>query len=309
MEIHFAPIQGNTDAAYRNTHAELFKPADFYYTPFIRWEHDGIRPRDIKDISTESNPVVKPIPQIIFRDDKELQSLVSALYEMGERRIDLNMGCPFPLQTARGRGAALAGNADMAREVVRITQDYPDVEFSVKMRLGFKDPDEWRNTLPVLNEAKLRHITLHPRFAAQQYGGEPDLDRFAEFLSLSEIPVIYNGDITDLGKYEEIVKRFPGIKGVMIGRGLIARPTLTEEIAESKEMPREERLQKLLRFHRSLLNHYREILCGDAQILGKIKPFWEYSEQEIGRKPWKAIRKAVNMAKYQTAVAMISDDL
>lgn len=309
MELHFAPIQGNTDAAYRNLHAATYTPADFYYTPFIRWEHDGIRQRDIKDLSPDFNRNVTPIPQIIFRDAEELQSLVRTLYDLGWRRIDLNMGCPFPLQTARGRGAALAGNAEMAEQVVKITVDFPDVEFSVKMRLGFKSPDEWRTTLPVLNRAKLRHITLHPRYASQQYGGEPDLEQFADFYNESTIPVIYNGDITDPDGFRTITERFPNLKGVMIGRGLLARPSLTSEIKEGKEWTRADRLSELLSFHRDLLNHYKQTLCGDAQILGKIKPFWEYSEFEIGRKPWKAIRKAVNMAKYQTAVALISDSI
>ncbi len=307
MEIHFAPIQGHTDAAYRNTHSRLFKGVDYYYTPFIRWESEGIRPRDLKDISRELNPDCKPIPQIIFRDKTELRNLIKVLYENGERRIDLNMGCPFPLQTARGRGASLVSNEEMAKEIVRVTEEYQDVEFSIKMRLGFKDPDEWKISLPILNDAKLRHITLHPRFASQQYGGEPDLERFEEFYKTCKHPLIYNGDITELAKFKEIVARFPNLKGVMIGRGLIARPSLAEEIIEEREFPKDERIQRLLQFHRSLLGHYRDTLCGDSQILGKIKPFWEYSEEEIGRKPWKSIKKAVNMAKYQTAVASIQD--
>ncbi len=61
----------------------------------------------------------------------------------------------------------------------------------------------------------------------------------------------------------------------------------------------------MLGFHRELLDHYTSILCGDSQIISKIKPFWEYAEAEIGRKAWKAIRKAGNMAKYHSAVAMI----
>lgn len=307
MEIHFAPIQGNTDAAYRNTHAAMFTPADFYYTPFIRLEHGEIRQRDLKDISPEMNQTVTPIPQIIFRDKEELTVLVKKLYDLGWRRIDLNMGCPFPLQTAKGRGAALAGNAQMAREVAEITNAYPDVEFSVKMRLGLKDADEWKTVVPILNNARLRHITLHPRVAAQQYGGEPDIEKFGEFYAECKIPLIYNGDITDMESYNRIATRFPNLKGIMIGRGLLARPSLTNELQSGREIPHEERIRLLLDFHRRLLSHYREILCGDAQILGKIKPFWEYSETEIGRKPWKAIRKAVNMAKYQTAVALISE--
>jgi hypothetical protein len=63
----------------------------------------------------------------------------------------------------------------------------------------------------------------------------------------------------------------------------------------------------MLRFHRLLLNHYSETLCGDSQILSKIKPFWEYAEEEIGHSAWKAIKKAVNIAKYHSAVAKIKN--
>ena len=42
-----------------------------------------------------------------------------------------------------------------------------------------------------------------------------------------------------------------------------------------------------------------------SQLLSKIKPFWEYAEEEIGRKAWKAIKKAGNVPKYRTALALI----
>lgn len=61
----------------------------------------------------------------------------------------------------------------------------------------------------------------------------------------------------------------------------------------------------MLGFHRRLLEHYSSSLCGESQIISKIKPFWEYAEDEIGRKAWKAIKKATNIAKYHSAVAMV----
>lgn len=94
----------------------------------------------------------------------------------------------------------------------------------------------------------------------------------------------------------------------MLGRGLLARPTLAEEIRESKELDKDERLSRLLNFHSVLLGHYTEILQGDGQILSKIKPFWDYSEEVIGRKPFKLIKKAVSMPKYLSAVARIGQE-
>ena len=305
MKIHFAPIQGHTDMAYRVLHAQSYRPADFYYSPFIRWERGGVRLRDLKDIDKANNSPAPVIPQIIFRDRDELRHLTDAIAQAGYNRIDLNMGCPFPLQTARGRGAALSGSEQAAKEVLLLTSDYSDIEFSIKMRLGLKDSDEWKQSLPILNEASLRHITIHPRNASQQYGGEVDLDRFQEFIEMNRHRSVYNGDIRTPEDFSRFHARFPQIDEVMIGRGLLSRPSLTNEIIEKKDWEREKRIEHLLRFHRSLLNHYKETLCGDSQILGKIKPFWEYSEAEIGRKAWKQIHKAVNMPKYQSGVAMI----
>lgn len=38
LSIHFAPLQGYTEAFYRNAHAACFGGIDSYYTPFVRLE-------------------------------------------------------------------------------------------------------------------------------------------------------------------------------------------------------------------------------------------------------------------------------
>lgn len=305
MNLYFAPVQGHTDAAYRHFHSKIYGGNLTYYTPFIRLENNSLRPRDLKDLNSALNSNCHLVPQIIFRDQKELTSLVDILKREGWKEIDLNMGCPFPLQTGHGRGAATISNEDLAKAVVECVNDNPDISFSVKMRLGMKDQDEWQKLLPYLNQVKLHHITLHPRVAKQQYGGEVNFEEFAKFLELGKNPVVYNGDIKSPEEAKEIKDKFPGIAGIMIARGALGRPSLFAEIVMGDEMMHEERIAKMLEFHRLLFNHYSSVLCGDSQIISKIQPFWEYSEQEIGRKAWKAIKKASNIAKYQSAVALI----
>ena len=55
LPIHFAPLQGYTDAAYRQAHACIFGGIDTYYSPFVRVEHGEIRRKDIRDINPENN--------------------------------------------------------------------------------------------------------------------------------------------------------------------------------------------------------------------------------------------------------------
>ena len=303
--LHFAPVQGHTDAAYRHFYKTVYDSDIPFYSPFIRLEKEGIRPRDIKDITSDLNKNTNLIPQIIFRNEQELTALVKEIKALGFINIDLNMGCPFPLQTGHGRGAATIDNPDLGKAVEKCVSGNPEISFSVKMRLGLVKEDEWKTLLPFLNNIKLRHITLHPRVAKQQYGGEVNLDQFNLFLQESVNPVVYNGDIKSIEDYNEITGKFPAAEGVMIARGALGRPSLFNEITEGKEWDREKRISKMLRFHQSLFNHYSSVLCGDSQIISKIQPFWEYAESEIGRKAWKAIKKAVNIAKYQTAVALI----
>lgn len=305
LSLHFAPVQGHTDAAYRHFHSKIYEGNPTYYTPFIRWEKDGIRPRDIKDITSELNQGIHLIPQIIFRDSKELYSLVESMKDLGVKEIDLNMGCPFPLQTGHGRGAASISNTELAKEMVECVKANPNIQFSVKMRSGLQDPEEWKRLMPYLNQINLSHVTLHPRVAKQQYGGDVDLIQFEEFLKESKNPVVYNGDIKTLEDITEIRNRFPSINGIMLGRGILGRPSLFMEYLQGKPMEKEIRLAKMLDFHRQLFSHYTKVLCGDTQIISKTQPFWEYAEDEIGRKAWKAIKKAGNLSKYQTAVAMI----
>lgn len=61
----------------------------------------------------------------------------------------------------------------------------------------------------------------------------------------------------------------------------------------------------MLRLHDRILEYYSATLCGDSQILLKIRPFWEYAEAEIGHKALKSIRKAGTMPKYRAALALL----
>lgn len=306
MTILAAPVQGHTDAAWRHFHAEVYGPLSAYYTPFIRLEKGEVRRRDLNDAFSSLDEGHTLVPQVIFKNAEELSHLVEFLKEKGASAIDINMGCPFPLQTARGRGAATVSRPECAAAVAEVVNANPDIDFSVKMRLGISEPDEWKAIIPTLNSLQLKHITLHPRVGRQQYNGGPDLDAFAEFLAESANPVIYNGDIRTPYDFKKIIERFPDIAGVMLGRGLLGRPSLGTEIFEDKEWDSKKRLEAMKDFHRRLFDHYRQTLeGGDHQVLSKIAPFWEYAQDEIGKKAWKAVKKTSNMAKYHTALTLI----
>ena len=117
--------------------------------------------------------------------------------------------------------------------------------------------------------------------------------------------MVYNGDVTTPGDIDGLTHSYPALHGVMAGRGLLMRPTLFTEWRTGCELSESERLATALHLHDAIYGSYKSRLCGDTQLLSKIKPLWEYLEDTIGHKNAKAIRKATTVPKYEAAVAAL----
>ncbi len=301
--IYFAPIQGYTDDAYRRVHAEMAGGTDTYFSPFIRLEHNKMRNKDIRDINPQYNKGVNIVPQILCNSTKEFDTLVNAISEMGYKNIDINMGCPFTLQTRHGKGAGILQHPDAVEEIMKAVSKRDDISFSIKMRLGQECADECIALLPILNDAPLAHITVHPRLGIQQYKGELDIDTFHRFYDSCKHPIVFNGDILTVEDIHRTEKEFPELKAIMIGRGMLAHPSLASEYAQGKEWTTGQRISLIKNMHSKLLEHYSSIIPGEMQLLSKMRTFWEFMEAEIGRKQQKKILKAGNMKNYMKEVA------
>ena len=306
-EIHFAPVQGYTDSIYRNLHHSMFKGIDAYYTPFIRLEkgHE-FRPRDLRDCDPSVNTVERLIPQVLGGEPEELRLALTMLREKGFQQADINLGCPFPMIARKGKGAGLLPFPEKVGDVLRVVERHPDVSFSVKMRLGYEEPDECLGVLPVLNVAKLACVTVHARTGRQQYKGECDRDAFRRFADACGHPVVYNGDIATPEDCERLAGCMPELHGVMIGRGLLATPWLAAEYRAGKTWGGAERYARMRLFHADLFDHYAQTLeGGEKQLLMKMKAFWEYLLPDAGRKLHKKIHKAQKTADYTDAVSRL----
>ena len=302
IPIHFAPLQGHTDDVYRRIHHQLIGGVACYYTPFVRVEASDIRSKDRRDIAPKNNEGVPVVPQIIFKSLKEFLFLVQEVEALGYKSIDLNMGCPFPLQAKHGRGSGILAHPDVVSKVSDVVKRCSHLNFSVKMRLGWDNPEEWAPVLDILNDTPLSHLTVHPRTGVQQYKGDIDMASFARFHEACRHPLIYNGDLATLEQLCGMEQRYPRLAGLMVGRGLLARPSLAKEYVEGREWSHEEHIRCLRTLHENLLEQYAGIVKGDAQLHGKLRSFWEYTEPVIGRKPYKKIMKSGNLHNYLNAI-------
>ena len=327
LKILFAPLQGYTTGIYRKAHAEIFGGVDAYYAPFLRIENGKPREKDLRDLENAhaecsgnadskcaenakgNGASYKVVPQIIANSINEFHALTDALLQKGFTEIDFNMGCPFPIQVNRHRGAGLLSDMQTVQAIMDEIKKFSSaangtasVKFSVKMRLGQETPDEAFALLPILNDTPLAHITLHPRLGKQQYKGALDFGSFERFYSECKHPLVYNGDITSVSQIHEMERRYPKLAGIMIGRGLLARPSLA---AEYKTQSETEFTNKLLQMHQIIFENACHTYQGDSQILSHIQSFWEYLEPNIPKKTFKKIKKAGKLNEYIEAISML----
>lgn len=69
-----------------------------------------------------------------------------------------------------------------------------------------------------------------------------------------------------------LTRRFPRLKGIMIGRGLLSSPWLATEYISDTPLTAQEKIEKLSAFHTLLLAGYSfRLEGGEHQVLDKMK--------------------------------------
>lgn len=269
-----APMQGLTEVLFRRVYEECFPGAlPLAVSPFIaltrnlRFSTDNAQ---IRDVLPENNRGSIPvIPQILGKEPDEFVLLANHLYALGYSEVNWNMGCPMRAVTAKHRGCGLMPHPDEVRTILDTVVPRLEGRLSVKVRLGLKDKEEIFAMVPVLNDYPLASVTVHPRLGRQQYTGVPDLDTFGQVLPLLKHPIIYNGDLCTPDDIRRLRQRFPQVADLMVGRGILYRPTLPLEVDGS---PADQKRVK--HFIRRLMEAIRTTLPREEAVVRKTKEYW-----------------------------------
>jgi tRNA-dihydrouridine synthase B len=308
LTIHASPLQGFTDFRFRNAFQRFFGGIDQYIAPFILVNGKmEIKPGNERDILPENNKSLFLIPQIVTKDAGEFLFVAKHVQNLGYNELNWNLGCPYPMIAKRGMGSGLLKMPGKIDEILTRVCAESDIQVSVKMRLGYENPQEIFHVLPVLEKYRLANITIHPRIGKQLYKGDVDLKTFEECLSLSSHKIFYNGDITSVRSFQEMKDRFPSINNWMIGRGLIADPFLPSMIKADNPVYPENRYDVFNSFHDTLFSSYEESLSGPKHLLMKMYSFWEYFIKSFTHSPkgLKKIGKAQSVSVYREVVKQI----
>ncbi|QOV11172.1 tRNA dihydrouridine synthase [Viridibacillus arvi] len=243
-----APMEDVTDVVFRHVISEAAKP-DVFFTEFISTDSyclsDGKDSMRGRLTFTEDE---QPIVAHIWGDKPEYFKQMSIdMKKLGFRGIDLNMGCPAPNVSSKGRGAGLIKRPELAAEIIQAAKA-GGLPVSVKTRLGYLDINEWRDWLGHVLKQDIANLSIHLRSKKEMSKVDahweliPEIKKLRDEIAPNTLLTI-NGDIPDRATGLKLVDQY-GIDGVMIGRGVFTNPFAFEK--EPKEHSMKEYLNLLL---------------------------------------------------------------
>lgn len=203
----------------------------------------------------------RPMAIQLFGNEPEfMERAVEIVSKYNPDIIDINMGCPVPKVVGIGCGSALMRDVKQAAAVAESVVRALSVPVTVKFRKGWDDSSvnavEFAKAMEASGAAA---ITVHGRTREQFYTGEADWKIISEVKKNVKIPVIANGDVTDLKSCLDMYEQ-TGCDLVMIGRGSYGNPFIFKEISsyykgEEYTAPTiEEKMSVMLRHIRLILD-------------------------------------------------------
>ena len=307
MKYYLAPMEGITGHIYRNAYEKYFHNIDKYFTPFIVPNQSlSLKTKELRDLLPENNEGLNVVPQILTNDAEGFILTANKLKQLGYDEINLNLGCPAGTVVSKKRGSGFLAYPDELDKFLDEIYKISDMKISIKTRLGKERPEEFYNLIEIYNKYPLEELIIHPRTREDFYGNIPNLKMFKEALSLSKHPICYNGDIFTTENYNEIVKEFPEIDKVMLGRGVLANPGLIGEIRENNFISKE----VLKEFHDEIFENYTILLNEDKNAMYRMKELWGYMSHIFtdNKKYYKKIKKAQKAKDYREAVSRLFEE-
>ena len=291
MKIYFAPMEGMTDGILRSVHRKIFGGVDVYCLPFHKLTQTmTLTTREKRDIDPEENRGLNVLPQALTRDPAQLLAWLEYVKELGYSCADLNLGCPSPTVTKRGRGSGMLRDPGFLVSFFDYVFSKPlPIALSVKTRIGYEQPEEWERIMNILSEFPFEHVTIHVRTMKEQYTDALHPEAFDEAVRKGIPHPVYNGDLRTVGDVSALLERCPGTEAVMMGRGLLANPALARQLRGGAEAGKEE----LTAWYAALYEGW-EKRFDPMLALGKIKKLMEWpSERDIRRK--RLLKRARNI--------------
>jgi tRNA-dihydrouridine synthase C len=196
--------------------------------------------------------------------------------ELGAPGVDLNFGCPAKTVNRHDGGATLLKAPDRLFHILKAVTAATPVTVTAKVRLGFDHKDFIREIAQAVEEGGARHIVVHARTKTEMYTKPAHWEYIARMKEGRSIPFLANGEIWSVDDYHKCAAA-SGVSRVALGRGVVRRPTLAQEIRAARsgiaghEVTGFERTEFLSRFFHETL-----AFRGPDYALARIKQILRY---------------------------------
>ena len=241
--LALSPMADMTDSAFCQIVRQI-GGADVVFREMVSSEavvRDNVKTLGMTDFVVGERPIVQQI-----------------LEHANPEGIDINMGCPVYKITSNFNGCALMKEPERAANIIReVKNAIGETPLSVKIRLGWNDPDDFKTFIPVIEDAGANLITIHGRTKAQGYSGVSDWARIAEAKTIARVPLLANGDIHEPSQVVEALA-ITKADGVLIARGALGNPWFFNQINNPQIISLAERCLVVLNHARLHIAQYGE---------------------------------------------------
>ena len=297
MKLFAAPMEGITTYIWRDVHRRIFGGADGYMTPFL--SPNGNLTFQHKELAEISQREPDLVPQLITNRAEYFLWGAEDVRKLGYGEVNFNLGCPSGTVVAKHKGAGMLSDPkELDALLDEIFAAQPDIQISVKTRIGRYTAEEWPALMEVYNKYPLARLIIHPRVQKEMYLGRAHREAFVYAEKVAKMPLVYNGDV--VSPDDPILATDTD---VMIGRGLLINPALLRQIRGGKPATREE----LTAYHDALLCAYMAAYDGTLSALYKMRGLWAYMGEAFAdsERFLRVIFKAKDLSTYQTAAQTI----
>ena len=248
-----APMAGVTDLPFRVICAEM--GAGLVCTEMI-----SAKAITYKNKATNAMMEISPKEgmvslQLFGSEPDVMAEAVKMIDNLPYQIIDINMGCPVTKVVSNNEGSALMRNPDLAYDIAKAVVNASSKPVTCKIRAGYTHEEmNAPEFAKRLEDAGVSAICVHGRTKEDMYRGNVNYDIIKKVVDAVSIPVIGNGDITNVvtatKMYEET-----GCAGIAVARGARGNPWIFKSLimGEDYKPSTEEVINMMIKHLNSLL--------------------------------------------------------
>lgn len=237
MKLVLAPLEGVIEHLVRQLLTEL-GGFDLCITEFMRVSDTFMPERSFYKLCPElyhGGKTSAGVPirmQLLGQHPGLMSDHANRAIELGSHGIDLNLGCPSKIVNTNKGGAVLLKEPEVVYQLVKaMRESIPKNQiFSVKIRLGWDDPNTVHEISDAIVSAGANELTIHARTKVDGYKKEAiKWAAIAPVAEKAQISLIANGEIWSAQDALSCQQQ-TGCRNLMLGRGALAMPNLAATI-------------------------------------------------------------------------------